>query len=125
MKELLMSKPNGGESSIIRADITVGIRTTEEGTGYGYSNIETSSVPKFGQCSNSKINALFSQDSPPLTELMLTTPLVTSNVTITRLDTAYSISAHDADTTKELVIIGLLFTQQDIDKTIPIEIRFA
>lgn len=58
--------------------------------------------------------------------LYLTTPLVTSNVTIIRLDTMYSISAHGLDTTKNVTFIdGSLFTQQDVDKTIPIEIRFA
>ena len=124
----------GEESNIIRADITVGTVTVTEGEvtsySYGYSNIDTSSAPKFGQCSNSKIDALFSEESNTgsvYTGLWLTTPMVTSNVIITRLDTMYSISARDANITKELVIIegSPLFTQQDLDKTIPIEIRFA
>lgn len=116
----------GGESNIIRADITVGISTNEGGTVYGYSKLDDGS-PNFGQCSNSKIFVLFSQDSPKaLTGLWLTTPMVASNVTITRLDTMYSISATGVDTTKNLTFIdGSLFTQQDLDKTIPIEIRFA
>ena len=128
MKELLMSKPNGDESNIIRADITVGSYTNEERiSGYGYSNVSTivSGYPNFGQCSNSKITALLSETS--LTYLWPTTPMVASNVTITRLDTMYSMSASDVDTTKDLVFIegSPFFTQQDVDKTIPIEIRFA
>ena len=87
--------------------------------------MDTSSAGKFGQCSNSKILILVSQ-KVTTTWLYLTTPLIASNVTITRLDTLYSISAHDADTTKDSVIIdGLLFTQQDVDKTISIQILFA
>lgn len=135
MKELLMSNPNGGgESNIIRADITVGYFNNEEATppthGYGYANLDTiTTFPKFGQCSNSKITALCSGESSADTStmLLLTTPMVASNVTITRLDTGYSISYPDADTTKNVVIIdgSLFFTQQDLDKTIPIEIRFA
>lgn len=136
MKELLMSKPTGGggESSIIRADITVGTYTNEETTppahGYGYSNLGTIvNAPNFGQCSNSKITALYSGESSGTgtgTMLFLTTPMVASNVTITRLDTGYSISYPDAETKSWVIIDGsLLFTQQDVDKTIPIEIRFA
>lgn len=124
----------GGESSIIRADITVGTYTNEETTplthGYGYSNLGTvvSDYPNFGQCSNSKITALCSGESSNETStmLLLTTPMVASNVTITRLDTGYSISYPDAETKNGVIIDGsLLFTQQDVDKTIPIEIRFA
>ena len=130
MKELLMTKigGGGGESNIIRADITVGyFNTDQEGESpvYGYSNMDTGSAGKFGQCSNSKILILFSQEATTTTWLYLTTPLVASNVTITRLDTLYSVYAHDADTTKNYVIIdGLLFTQQDLNKTIPIQITF-
>lgn len=125
MKELLMSKPNGDESNIIRADITVGYYNNEPAL-YGYLNTDT---VHFGQCSNSKITRLYSDSADPsksATLLELTTPMVASNVTITRLDTMYSISASDVDTTKNMVIInGSLFTPQDLDKTIPIEIRFA
>ena len=113
-----MTKLGGGESNIIRANITVG--SNNDGNLYGYSNINQ----PFGQCSNSKISRLYSNESSTLLEL--TTPMVASNVTITRLDTMYSISASDVDTTKELVLIGgSLFTQQDLNKTIPIQIRFA
>lgn len=125
MKELLMSKPNGvEESNIIRANITVGSYTNQDGTlVYGYSNIN--STAKFGQCSNSKILGLYSSVSSNL--LGLTTPMVTSNLTITRLDTMYSISASNVDTTKNSITIEAspLFTQQDLDKTIPIQITFA
>lgn len=114
-----MSKPNGGgESNIIRADITVS--NNNDGSIYGYSNIGQI----YGQCSNSKISRLDSNESDTLLEL--TTPMIASKVTITRLDTMYSISATGVDTTKNLTLIdGSLFTQQDVDKTIPIEIRFA
>lgn len=132
MKELLMSKPNGDESNIIRADITVGSGIDENGAMYGYANIDSSTTfTKFGQCSNSKITALCSVEFPSNDNdnnmLYLTTPIVASNLTITRLDTGYSISAHDVNTTKNWVIMGgsPLFTQQDLDKTIPIQIRFA
>ena len=125
MKELLMSKPNGvEESNIIRANITVGSYTNQDGTlVYGYSNIN--STAKFGQCSNSKILGLYSSVSSNL--LGLTTPMVTSNLTITRLDTMYSISASNVDTTKNSITIDAspFFTQQDLDKTIPIQIMFS
>lgn len=58
--------------------------------------------------------------------LMTATPFDISNVIITRLDTGYSISSVNSEESKNIVIITAVpfFTQQDLNKTIPIQITF-
>ena len=123
-----MSKPNGGGSNIIRANITVGIGNN--GTQYGYSNTGIDGFEKFGQCSNSKIQMLMSiadNNEQEMNVLITATPIGTSNVIINRLDTGYSISSVNSDESKNIVIITAVpfFVQQDLNNTIPIEITFA
>lgn len=118
----------GGESNIIRADITVG--SGNNGTQYGYSNTGIDGFENFGQCSNPEITMLLSiadNNEQEMNMLMTATPIDISNVIITRLDTGYSISSVNSDESKDTVIITAVpfFVQQDLDKTIPIEIRFA
>ena len=117
----------GGESNIIRANITVG--SDNNGTQYGYSNAPIDGFEKFGQCSNPEITMLLSiadNNEQEMNTLVTATPIDISNVIITRLDTGYSISSVSSDDPKNIVIINAVpfFVQQDLNKTIPIQITF-
>ena len=131
MKELLMSKPNGDESNIIRADITVS--SFDGYYGYACPNF-SNNLPSegLGKSSNPKVLGLLSavEIDEILTMLAMDYPAYYINKVV-RLDTMLSANAVYPNSQKGNNSGGILacedaglyfFSEADIDKTIPVQI---
>lgn len=125
MKELLCSYKKQG--LIVSFDITVGKgEGTNEDTGekvwwYGYQN---------NQFGNATLDSLYMLVSIPDGTVLIDTSdlLPLSDVILKRLDNQkiFIFKSGESDPKSSLKVSSdVVFTEQDLDKTIPIEIRFA
>lgn len=121
MKELLMSKPNGGESSIIRADITVG---ETNNVVFGYISKKSKftdpdyGLEPIGNSTNDKVLAIYTKQSSGTSFLEIDYKAFVCHKVV-RLDNMLEIFGNEE---KSGTIPSTIFTEADIGNTIPVEI---